>query len=217
MQQTPVIFAFSPCSGSRYSIDPDMPDPRNINAWMGHCGGTDPYCQQGCSPKCANYTYMTGIEAVDACKDPSADTLVGNFGNRGGNQPRVKQREVQEAMRKVQERHAQGGTQTSLPQHQVRFQGRIPATFETSGMVNPSTVASTSSGLTASDANGSLNSMPRDMVSSTPRTAPGCAVEDRDEDADAEYEVEELQRCRMGAARRPPCPVQRLRSWEPPT
>lgn len=215
MQQTPIIFAFSPCSGSRYSTHPDMPDPRNINAWMGHCGGTDPYCQQGCSPTCANYTYMTGIEAFGACKDPSADTLVGKFGNRGGNQPRVEQREVQEAMRKVQEGHTQGRTQISLPQHQARFQGRIPTTFETSGMVNSSMVAPTSSELTASNARWSLNNMPRDMVSSTPRTAPGGALEDGEEDA--EYEVEELQRCRMGAAaRRPPCPVQRRGSWEPP-
>jgi len=215
MQQTPVIFAFSPCSGSRYSTDPEMPDPRNINAWMGHCGGTDPYCQQGCSPKCANYTYMTGIETVGACKDPSADTLVRKFGDRGGNQPQVEQREVQEAMRKVQERHAQGGTQISLPQHQVRVQGRIPTTFETSGTVDSSTVATTSSRLAASDANRSLNNMPRDMVSSTPRTAPGGAVEDGEEDT--EYDVEELQRCRVGAPRRPPCPVQRRGSWEPPT
>ncbi|KEQ68727.1 hypothetical protein M436DRAFT_67857 [Aureobasidium namibiae CBS 147.97] len=147
-----------------------MPDPRNINAWMGHCGGTDPYCQQGCSPTCANYTYMTGIETVGAYKDPSADTLVGKFGNRAANQPRVEQREVQEAMRKVQERHAQGGTQSSLPQHQVRFQGRNSTTFETSGMVNSSTVAPTSSGLTASDARRSLNNMPRDMYQFSSRS-----------------------------------------------
>jgi len=172
MRQTPVIFAFSPCSGSRNfcsTIASSMPDPRNINARMGHCGGTDPYCQQGCSPTCANYTYMTGIEIVGAYKDPSADTLVGKFGNRGENLPRVEQREVQEAMRKVQEGHTQGRTQSNLPRHQARFPGRIPTTFEPSGIMNPSTVAPTSSGLAASDARRSLNNMPRDMVSSTPR------------------------------------------------
>jgi hypothetical protein len=196
----------------------NMPDPRAMNAWVGHCGGTDPYCQQGCSPTCANYTYMTGIETVSACKDPSADTLVGKLGSRGDGQSRVGQRAIQEAMRKVQEGHARGA-HSSLLQHQARFEGRTSATFETSRMESTSIVASSSSLATASDGKQSLNNinLPREnMMSSRLDTALENAVEDEDEDA--EHEVEELQRCRWtGVPRRPPGPVQRRGSWEPPT
>lgn len=196
-----------------------MPDPKNINAWMGHCGGTDPYCQQGCSPNCANYTYMTGIETSNACKDPSADTLVGKFGNRGEGQPRVGQREVQEAMRKVQEGRTQSRTQSSLPQHQARFEGRTPTAFETSGIVDTKAVASTSSALTAGEKQSVMNNInlpSRNMVSSTRSTASEHAVED--EDVDAEYEVEGPQRCCWThAPRRPLIPVQRREFWENPT
>lgn len=196
-----------------------MPDPRNINAWMGHCGGTDPYCQQGCSPTCANYTYMTGIQTVTACKDPAADTLVEKFGNSGESQPRVGQRAVQEAMQKIQEGRTQLRTQSSLPQHQARVEGRTFTTFETSAIVNTSTVATTSSVVTPSDRKQSLNdtnSAPRNMVSSTPRTAPANAEENGDEDA--EYEVERLERrCWTDAPMRPSDPVQRRSVWEPPT
>jgi hypothetical protein len=189
-----------------------------MNAWMGHCGGTDPYRQQGCSPTCANYTYMTGIETVSACKDPSADTLVGKFGSRVEGQPRVRQRAVQEAMRKVQQGYARGA-HSSLSQHQARFEGRTSATFETSRIGSTSIVASSSSLATASDGKQSLNNinLPREnMVNSRLNTAAENAVEDEDEDA--EYEVEELQRCRWtGVPRRPPGPVQRRGSWEPPT
>jgi hypothetical protein len=196
----------------------NMPDPRAMNAWVGHCGGTDPYCQQGCSPTCANYTYMTGIETVSACKDPSADTLVGKLGSRGDGQSRVGQRAIQEAMRKVQEGHARE-VHSSLLQHQARFEGRTSATFETSRMESTSIVASSSSLATASDGKQSLNNinLPREnMMSSRLDTALENAVEDEDEDA--EHEVEELQRCRWtGVPRRPPGPVQRRGSWEPPT
>jgi hypothetical protein len=195
----------------------EMPDPRAMNAWMGHCGGTDPYCQQGCSPECVNYTYMTGIETVGACKDSSADTLVEKFGNRGDTRPPVGQRAVQEAMRKVQEGHARGAHST-LPQHQGRFEGGTSATFETSGLGSTSITASSSSVATASDGKqyfNSINLSRQNMTSLTPRTAPKDVVEDEDEDA--EYEVEEPQRrCWTGAPRRPPGPVQRRGSWEPP-
>lgn len=40
-------------SSSQFKI---MPDTQNINAWMGYCGGTDPYCQQGCTPTCGTHT-----------------------------------------------------------------------------------------------------------------------------------------------------------------
>jgi hypothetical protein len=143
----------------------NMPDPRAMNAWVGHCGGTDPYCQQGCSPTCANYTYMTGIETVSACKDPSADTLVGKLGSRGDGQSRVGQRTIQEAMRKVQEGHARE-VHSSLLQHQARFEGRTSATFETSRMESTSIVASSSSLATASDGKQSLNNinLPRENM-----------------------------------------------------
>jgi hypothetical protein len=60
---------------------------------------------------------MTGIETISACNDPSADSLVGRCGARGDVQPRVGQKAVQEAMRKVQEGPARTKTQKVLSQH----------------------------------------------------------------------------------------------------
>jgi hypothetical protein len=111
-------------------------------------------------------------------------------GVEGGDQPRVGQRAVQEAMWKVQEGHAQTRTQSILPQHQVRFDGRTPITFETMGMVNTGAIASTLSVVAASDEKQSSNNtdlIQRNVVYSTPRTAAGNVAEDDD----AEYEVEE--------------------------
>lgn len=163
--------------------------------------------------------YMTGIQSTTACKDPIADALIGKFGNRGEGQPRVGQREAKEAMQKVQEGRAPSRTQSSLPQHQARFGGRTHTAFETSAIANTSTVTSISSVVTVSDRRQSfndINNVPRNMVSSTPRTAPANAVEDGDEDA--EYKVEDLERCRQTSNPvRPPGPMQRRGFGKPPT
>lgn len=140
-----------------------------------------------------------------------------NLGTEGGTN--LGQRAVQEAMRKVQQGHAQTRTQDILPQHQVRFDGRTPTTFETMGMLNTGTIASTSSVVATSDEKQSLNdvNLTQRVVSySAPHTASEAIVED--EYDDAEYEPEKLQRHRRtGVPRRPPGPVQRRGSWEPPT
>jgi hypothetical protein len=187
-----------------------MPDSRNINAWMGHCGGTDPYCQQGCSPTCANYTYMTGIETSSASKDPSADTLVGRFGARGEDHPRVGQRAIQEAMRKVQEGPARTRTRDVQSQHQARTEGRTPTTFEKWRMGSINFLTPTSLGGNVSDDKQSFNNIilpQQDMMSSTPHTVPENVVADEEEGA--EYEIDEQQkRCWIDAPRRPPGPVQ---------
>jgi hypothetical protein len=200
------------------TTDSDMPDPRNINAWMGHCGGTDPYCQQGCSPTCANYSYMTGFEISSARKGSSADTLVGRFGARGEDQPRVGQRAVQEAMRKVQEGPTRTRTQNILPQHQGRVRGRTPTTFEKSKIGSISVVTPTSLGGKVSDEQPSSSNIilpQQNVMSSTPHTVPENVVADEDEDA--EYEIDQQQkRSWIDAPRGPPGPVQGRGSWTCP-
>jgi hypothetical protein len=175
---------------------------------MGHCGGTDPYCQQGCSPTCANYTYTTGIETISACKDPSGDI-----------QPRVGQRAVQEAMRKVQEGPARIKTQEVLSQHQGWAGERTPTTFEKSKIGGISMVAPKSFAGNVGDGEQSFNNTnlaQQNVMGSTPHTAPGNVVPDEDEDT--EFEVDEQQKSRWtGTPRRPPGPVPRRGSWRPPT
>ncbi|KEQ90530.1 hypothetical protein AUEXF2481DRAFT_33862 [Aureobasidium subglaciale EXF-2481] len=168
----------------------DMPDHRDINAWMGHCGGTDPHCRQGCSPACANYTSMTGIES--ASKNHSADSVVEEPRAKAHNQPLVGQPAVQEAMRKVQEgRVALARTQNLLPQHQVRFDGRMPTT---SGLLQPTdgtrpTASSTIASDDKSSAEDNTDMARHTLVSSTAEPV----LEDEDEGA--EYELDDLQRC----------------------
>ncbi|CAD0110896.1 unnamed protein product [Aureobasidium uvarum] len=162
---------------------------------------------------------MTGIEVGNSCKDPAAETLVGKFGSRGDGQPKVGQRAVQEAMRRVQEGDSQTRIQRTLPQHQARFEGHTPIKFEALRTVNAGAVVSTSSLVTASDETQSTNTtlqQQQKLVSSTADTGPQGVVEDEDEDA--EYEVEELQRCcSTDVPRRPPGPVQQRVSLEPST
>ncbi|THW54457.1 hypothetical protein D6C89_09893 [Aureobasidium pullulans] len=114
-------------SSSQFKI---MPDTQNINAWMGYCGGTDPYCQQGCTSTCGNYTYMTGIE--NARGNESANEIVEKTGigeqKAEINQSRVGQRPVQEAMRKVQEGPVPAKTQGLLSLHRELLQSRGPTT-----------------------------------------------------------------------------------------
>jgi hypothetical protein len=186
---------------------------------MGHCGGTDPYCQQGCSPTCANCTYMTGIESSSARKDPSAESLVGRFGARGQDQPCVGQRVVQEAMRKIQEGPAGTRIQDVQSQHQGRTEGHTPTKSEKWKMGSISVVTPTSLRGNVGDDKQSSNNIvlaQQNVMSSTSHTVPENVV--ADEDGDAEYEVDEQQkRCWTGAPRRPPGPVQRRGLWAPPT
>ncbi|KAI4831278.1 hypothetical protein E4T44_09587 [Aureobasidium sp. EXF-8845] len=138
---------------------------------------------------------MTGIEVSVACKDLTADTLVGRSGARGEDQSRVGQRAVQEVMRK----------------HQIGTEGRTPTTLEKWIMGSINVVTPTSLGGNVSDDKQSFNNnilAQQDVMSSTPHTVPGNVVADEDEDA--EYELDEQQkRCWTGAPRRPPGPVER--------
>lgn len=145
-----------------------MPDTQNINAWMGYCGGTDPYCQQGCTSTCGNYTYMTGIE--NARGNESANEVVEKTGIGEQkveiNQSRVGQRPVQEAMRKVQEGPVPAKTQGLLSLHRELLQSRGPTTTGASS-TNAAIVAA-SSAVAASDEKKLSNaSRLQNMVSST--------------------------------------------------
>jgi hypothetical protein len=149
---------------------------------------------------------MTGIETFSACKDPSADTLVGRFGVRREDQPRVGQRAVQEAMRKVQEGHAQTRTQSMLPQHQARFEEQTPAILKTSAMGSTSIVTQMSTVVNVGDDKQSFNNInltQHNVVNSTPHTAPENTV--ADEDKVGEVEVDGQQKGHWtGTPRRPP-------------
>ncbi|KAI4726175.1 hypothetical protein E4T49_06062 [Aureobasidium sp. EXF-10728] len=123
-------------------------------------------------------------------------------------------------MRRVQEENPQARPQRTLPQHRARFEGRTPIRFETLRTVNSGSVVSRSSLVTASNetqsANNSTLQQQQKLVSSTADTELQDVVEDEDEDA--EYEDEELQRsCWTDVPKRPPGPVQQRVSWESST
>ncbi|THY82739.1 hypothetical protein D6C92_09916 [Aureobasidium pullulans] len=145
-----------------------MPDIQNINAWMGHCGGTDPYCQQGCTPTCGNYTYMTGIE--NACENETANEVVEKPGTGEQkveiNQHPVGQRAVQEAMREVQEGPLPAKTHGLLSLHRELLQSRGPTT--TGASSTDAAIVTASSTVAASDEKKISNARRlQNMVSST--------------------------------------------------
>jgi hypothetical protein len=154
---------------------------------------------------------MTGIQTSSSCKDLSADTLVGRLGARGEDQPRVGQRAVQEAMRKVQEGPTRTRTRNVQSQHQARTEGRTPTAFEKWKMGSINVVTPTSLGGNVSDDKQSFDNIilaQRNLMSSTPHTVPENVVADEDEDA--EYEIDEQhKRSWIDAPRGPPGPVQR--------
>ncbi|THY06148.1 hypothetical protein D6D03_02536 [Aureobasidium pullulans] len=145
-----------------------MPDTQNINAWMGYCGGTDPYCQQGCTSTCGNYTYMTGIE--NACGNESADGIVEKTGigeqKAEINQHPVGQRAVQEAMRKVREGPVPAKTQGLMSLHRELLQSRGPTTTGASS-TNAAIVAASSTVAASDEKKGSNASPLQRMVFST--------------------------------------------------
>jgi len=183
-----------------------MPDTQNINAWMGYCGGTDPYCQQGCTSTCGNYTYMTGIE--NARGNETANKIVEKPGIGEQkveiNQHPVGQRAVQEAMRKVQEGPVPAKTQGLLSLHRVLLQSRGSTT--TGARSTDAAIVAASSTVAASDEKQISNARRlQNMVSST--TAHVIADGD---DRDAEYEMDNLQRCSWtNESRVPPRALQR--------
>ncbi|THY11738.1 hypothetical protein D6D01_08814 [Aureobasidium pullulans] len=168
-----------------------MPGTQNINAWMGYCGGTDPYCQQGCTSTCGNYTYMTGIE--NACGNEPANEVVEKPGTREQkveiNQSRVGQRALQAAMRKVQEGPVPAKTHGLLSLHREFLQSWGPTT--TGAKPTDAAIVASSSTVATSDEKQISNASPlQNLVSST--TAHVIADGG---DRDAEYEMDNLQRC----------------------
>ncbi|THX72083.1 hypothetical protein D6D05_07994 [Aureobasidium pullulans] len=186
-----------------------MPDIQNINAWMGHCGGTDPYCQQGCTSTCGNYTYMTGIE--NACGNEPANKIVEKTGTGEQkveiNQHPVGQRAVQEAMREVQEGPLPAKTHGLLSLHRELLQSRGPTT--TGARSTDAAIVAASSTVAASDEKKISNaSRLQNMVS--PTTAH--VIEGGDEEY-AKYEKDNQQRCSWtNEPRVPPRALQRRKS-----
>ncbi|THZ68505.1 hypothetical protein D6C85_07453 [Aureobasidium pullulans] len=193
-------------SSSQFKI---MPDTQNINAWMGYCGGTDPYCQQGCTSTCGNYTYMTGIE--NACGNESANEIVEKTGigeqKAEINQHPVGQRAVQEAMRKVREGPVPAKTQGLMSLHRELLQSRGPTTTGASS-TNAAIVAASSTVAASDEKKISNASRLQNMVS--PTTAD--VIEGGDEEY-AKYEKDNQQRCSWtNEPRVPPRALQRRKS-----
>jgi hypothetical protein len=191
-----------------------MSDSRNINAWMGHCGGTDPYCKQGCTPVCANYTYMTGIEST--CRDGQNTTVNGDFVvlDADVEKHQTQQETIQRAMQKVRKGPVPTKTRISpLSQHHSSSEQTIVSEMAPRTK-DSSVIASTPL------ATGDENTHSSNEISLTMQTVSSSldnTVGEEDDELDAEYEEDEVQKSNWTVEpRQPPEPVQQRASWIPP-